>query len=380
MNNQKSIILHHIYLNNQKQIGIKFYPNKIIQTVIKGLPNPKWSSQHNMAYINNTPQNLDIIYQDFKGVAWVNGSYFFDKKPNQHAVNPTSMKQFRNRCMPESYKKCPEIFLQKLELKHYAFNTCKTYISLFEVFLNRHKDQELDLINENDIRKYLQELVHQGKSDSYMNQMINSIKFYYEVVLEMPNRFYKIERPIKRHSLPKVISLEEVQSILEITTNIKHKCIISLLYSAGLRRSELLDLKIQNIDSKRMIINILDSKRNKDRITILSPTVLSDLRKYVKEYKPKTYLFEGMNGEQYSATSVLNIVKNAALKVGISKKVTPHMLRHSFATHLLENGTNLRYIQSLLGHSSSKTTEIYTQVATNHLKGIKSPIELLNLR
>jgi site-specific recombinase XerD len=380
MSDSKNITLYHLYINSQKQIGLKFFTDKIIQTVIKGLPNARWSNTHNMAYIKNTPKNLDLIYQDFKGIAWVNGNYFYDKKTNLEHHTPSSINEFRKRTVPEGYKTCPESFLLKLELKHYAFNTCKTYISLFEVFINDQRNKELDLINENDIRLYLQALIQQGKSESYINQMINSIKFYYEIVLEMPNRFYKLERPLKRQPLPKVISLEEVQKIIEITKNIKHKCIISLLYSAGLRRCELLNLKIENIDSNRMVINIVNSKRNKDRITILSPTVLTELRTYIKEYRPKVYLFEGLNGNQYSAESVLKIVRKAGENANIAKRVTPHMLRHSFATHLLENGTNLRYIQSLLGHSSSKTTEIYTQVATNHLKTIKSPIELLFLK
>ena len=379
MEPQRNITLHHLYINDQKKIGLKFYPDKVVQTVIKGLPNPRWSNTHNMAYINNSPENLDLIYNDFKGVAWINGSYFFDKKYNLKSIQPANINGFRTRKTPKGYLKCPESFLLKLELKHYAFNSCKSYISLFEVFINHHKTKELNLINENDIRLYLQSLVQQNKSDSYINQMINSIKFYYEIVLEMPNRFYKLERPIKKQPLPKVISLEEVKALINVTNNLKHKCIISLLYSAGLRRSEILNLKLEDIDSKRMVITIIDSKRNKDRLTILSLSVLEKLRCYVKEYKPKVYLFEGKKGKQYSAESVVKIVRNAAIKAKINKRVTPHMLRHSFATHLLENGTSLRYIQSLLGHNSSKTTEIYTQVATNHLKLIKSPIELLNL-
>jgi len=258
-------------------------------------------------------------------------------------------------------------------------NTAKTYIQLFEKFINHYKKIELSSIDENDIRLYMQHLVQHGKSNSYINQMINSIKFYYEVVLQMPNRFYSIERPRKREALPKVISLEEVQSIIKNTNNIKHKCIVSLLYSAGLRRSELLNLKPEDIDSKRMVITVLHGKGNKDRLTILSQSVLDDLRIYFKAWQPKTYLFEGKPGEQYSGSSISKIIYNACHKAKIRKRVTPHMLRHSFATHLLENGTDLRYIQVLLGHSSSKTTEIYTQVAINNIKTIKSPIELLNL-
>jgi len=191
--------------------------------------------------------------------------------------------------------------------------------------------------------------------------MINSIKFYYEVVKGMPNRFYSIERPRKKEALPKVISLEEVKGIILNTNNIKHKCIVSLLYSAGLRRSELLNLKLQDIDSKRMSILVKNSKGGKDRVTLLNENVLKDLRKYYKEWKPQKYLFEGKEGTQYSATSVVKIIKNSAKKAGINKSVSPHILRHSFATHLLENGTDLRYIQELLGHSSSKTTEIYNE-------------------
>ena len=377
--NHRIITLKHLLIKQEKKIGIKFYPDKMVQTVIKGLPQVKWSTEFGMAYIENNPKNMSLIFNDFRGIAWINGSHFFNKKTNAKGVEPITVDSYRKRKLPDNYRKCPEAFLQKLELKHYALNTAKTYIQLFEVFINHYKNIALTKIDEGMIRLYIQNLVHQQKSASYINQMINSIKFYYEVVLEMPNRFYSIERPIKKEALPKVISLEEVQAIIKNTNNIKHRCIVSLLYSAGLRRSELLNLKIEDIDSKRMVINVKDSKGGKDRITILSPTILKDLRAYYSAWKPTTYLFEGSNGKQYTATSVLNIIKKAAKKAGIRKNITPHMLRHSFATHLLENGTDLRYIQVLLGHNSTRTTEIYAQVATNQLKSIKSPIELLNL-
>ena len=250
---------------------------------------------------------------------------------------------------------------------------------MFEIFSNEHTGIELESIDEKRIRNYLLSLIRQDKSESYINQMINSIKFYYEVVMEMPNRFYSIERPNKKQRLPKVISKEEVGYIIQNTNNIKHKCIVSLLYSAGLRRGELLNLKFEDIDSKRMVINIKGGKGGKDRITLLSESVLNDLRIYYKEWKPEVYLFEGKSGVKYSGASVVKIVQNAANKANIKKKVTPHMLRHSFATHLLEDGTDLSYIQVLLGHNSTQTTEVYTQVATNNIKAIKSPIDSLYL-
>ncbi len=371
----KYVTLKHLLIENQKKIGLQFYPNKLIQTVVKGLPKPKWSKEYNMAYVENTPNNLNLIFKDFKGVAWVNCSNFLPKHVPTKQNVVASVDHYRNRKLANDYRPCPEEFLQKLELKHYALNTSKVYIGMFEHFINYFKEIELLEIDEEMIRGYLQTLVIEKKSDSYINQMINSVKFYYEVVLGMPNRFYSVELPRKRETLPKVISKEEVKLIIENTSNIKHKCIVSLLYSAGLRRGELIDLKLNDIDSKRMVINVRQGKGNKDRITLLSPSVLEDLRAYFIEWKPKMYLFEGQSGNKYSAESVAQIVKKAGKKAGIKKVITPHVLRHSFATHLLETGTDIRYIQALLGHNSTKTTEIYTRVAINNIREIKSPLD-----
>ncbi|WP_348637353.1 site-specific tyrosine recombinase/integron integrase [Aquimarina sp. 2201CG14-23] len=306
----------------------------------------------------------------------MNCNYFYNNK----IINPTSeianTDWFGNRSLRKTYKVCPEEYLQKLALKRYANNTIRAYVTAFEAFINYYSDIELLNISEQEIRLYLRKLIQEKKSDSYINLAINSIKFYYEIVLNMPNRFYAIERPRKKKKLPMVLCKEEVLTIINNTNNIKHKCIVSLLYSAGLRRTELLNLKITDIDSKRMVIRVANAKGNKDRYTLLSVNLLRDLRIYFKKYKPTKFLFEGPKGGQYSGSSVKAIIERAAKKSGIIKKITPHTLRHSFATHLLENGTDLRYIQSLLGHSSSKTTEIYTHVATNSFRMIKNPLDL----
>lgn len=353
---QHIVTLKHLLINEQKQIGLQFYPNKLVQTIIKGLPNIKWSKEYGMAYLPNNSVNLNLVFTDFKGLAWIDTANFFNGKSKAKGTQPTSVDYFRKRKLTNDYRSCPEEFYQKLELKHYALNTARTYIGMFEVFINHFKKIELSHIDESMVRTYLQGLIIAGKSDSNVDQMINSIKFYYEVVMEMPNRFYSIERPRKKEKLPKVISLEEVQLIINNTNNIKHKCIVSLLYSAGLRRGELINLKLEDIDSKRMVIHVIQGKGNKDRMTLLSPGVLHDLRIYFKEWSPKTYLFEGAPGTKYSANSIAQIVRKATMKANIRKTVTPHMLRHSFATHLLESGTDLRYIQVLLGHNSSRTS------------------------
>ncbi len=375
----KNITLKHLLINEEKQIGILFYPNKVIQALIKELPMPKWSNTYGMVYIKNNQSNLNAIFNKFRGVAWINCNYFFKDKPLRHNNEPLKIEWFRQRKLPNNYKACPAAYFQKLEIKKYSLNTAKTYITLFEVFLNYYKDNEPLSLNENDIRNYLESLVKNNRSNSYINQSINAIKFYYEIVLGMPNRFYDIERPRKEEKLPTVLSKEEIARMLSKLINIKHKCLVGLLYSSGLRLGELLSLKIAAIDSDRMLIHIVGAKGNKDRYTILSEALLSDLRKYYLVYRPKKYLFEGVYGNKYSETSVQRVVKRAAKWAGIRKKVSPHTLRHSFATHLLENGTDLRYIQNLLGHSSSKTTEIYTHVAVNIIKRIESPLDSLNL-
>ncbi|QNK78154.1 site-specific tyrosine recombinase/integron integrase [Winogradskyella undariae] len=368
---QKSITLKHLFIKGNKNIGLQFNSSKIIESLIKTLPNVIWSDELLLYYLPNNKNNLDLIFKTFYGIAWVNGNYFFSDKVINENNPELNLERYRKRISKPGFRQCPEEYLLKLELKRYSDNTVRNYVSTFEAFINYYYKYDPITLNENDVRKYLQKLIKENKSNSYINLTINSIKFFYEVVHEMPNRFYTIERPRKEKKLPEVLSKEEIVKIINHTNNLKHKCIVGLLYSSGLRRSELLNLNITDIDSKRMVIKINNAKGNKDRISLLSPVILKDLQQYYKEYRPKVYLFEGIKGGKYSATSVLTIISKAAKKAGIVKKVSPHMLRHSFATHLLENGTDIRHIQLLLGHNSTKTTEIYTHVANRSFMEIK---------
>ena len=269
-----------------------------------------------------------------------------------------------------------ESYCNLLTQKRYSASTQKTYIAYFSDFRHCFSSQDINSTTKEEINQYILNLIKtKNMSSSQQNQRINAIKFYYEKVLGRNKEYYQIQRPKKEQHLPKVLAKTEIYNIIESCHNIKHKCILMLLYSAGLRRSELLNLKIADINSERMLITIRNSKGNKDRISLLSNNVLHLLREYYHEYKPKNYLFEGSNGNMYSAASVASILNRAVKKAGISKHVTPHMLRHSFATHLLEQGTDLRYIQELLGHKSSKTTEIYTHVSKKTISNIQNPID-----
>jgi len=226
------------------------------------------------------------------------------------------------------------------------------------------------------LTKYILELIREHSiSSSQQNQRINAIKFYYEKVLGREKEYYDLLRLRRETSLPDVIDREEIREMLNVTVNIKHKTIISVLYSCGLRRSELINMKVKDIDSIRMLIKIRSSKGKVDRYVQLANPVPELLWKYYKFENPKAWLIEGAAGSQYSATSILNVVKGAALKAGIQKNVTPHTLRHSFATHHLEQGADLRYIQTWLGHKSSKTTEIYTHVSKTNFDNFRNPID-----
>lgn len=274
----------------------------------------------------------------------------------------------------------PEEYLAILQQKRYSENTIKTYLSYFENFLEHFKEEELDDISIDQINRYILDLIAKRNiSRSQQNQRINAIKFYYEKVLGRATEYYNIERPRQDRKLPDVLSKDEVGDMLKATKNLKHKTIIALIYSCGLRRNESINMKISDIDSKRMLIKIRGAKGKKDRYVQLSPNVLPLLREYYLKEKPEVWIFEGTPGKQYSPVSVYNVVKNSAKKAGIRKRVYPHILRHSYATHHLEQGTDLRFIQVWLGHDSSKTTEIYTHVSNNSFTKFKNPFDDITL-
>jgi len=266
----------------------------------------------------------------------------------------------------------------KLLLKAYSYNTRKAYKGALVYFFKFFEGTDVKNLNKEQIEGYVATLITKYKiSENKQNLVINAIKFYFEKVLDLPRTFYNIQRPKKNKTLPGVLSTQEVAKLLKQPKNLKHKAILFTIYSGGLRLSELLNLRIEDVRSKEGYLFIKGGKGKKDRRTILSSHLVQLLRDYYKKYKPAYWLFEGQAGGKYSASSVQKIFRQAIKKANLNPWATPHTLRHSFATHLIQQGTNLRYVQSLLGHSSSKTTEIYTHISNIDNNVVKSPLDNL---
>ncbi|WP_207765332.1 tyrosine-type recombinase/integrase [Solitalea longa] len=351
--------------------------NEEVTNAIKQLPFYKWDGKNKWWTIAFSEQNLTKLKLGLQAAGL---RIIFKEEAISDGCPKLSASTIVN------YRFAPESLVEKLRELRYSQSTIKSYVNLFEEFINYYRNNDIDLLDEKHIIAYLRYLVTERKvSSSYQNQAINSIKFYYERVLGGQRKLYFIERPITEKTLPVVLSEQEIKMLFDNISNLKHKAMLMLSYSAGLRVSELLNLKVEDIDSDRKQIRIKQAKGKKDRYTLLSAKVLVVLRQYYLAYKPGEWLFEGFNADgtqgtmPYSARSAQQIFRDAVKKAGIRKKVSLHTLRHSFATHLLENGTDLRYIQSLLGHGSSKTTEIYTHITTKGFDQIKSPLDNLDI-
>ncbi len=272
-----------------------------------------------------------------------------------------------------------QLVQQKLRSRNYAISTQNTYYCYISQFLQYCKTHNLQPAR--DANPYIQYLIDQNQSISAQNQAINAIKFYWEQILGKERSIIEIDRPMKEHKLPTVLSQQEIQRLFSTISNRKHRLILATIYSCGLRISEVINLTLSDIDSDRMCIHIKQSKGRKDRIVPLPKQLLVALRKYYREYKPTAYLFEGVKQNEqatkYSASSIRQLLRRAVQRARIQKKVSPHTLRHSYATHLYENGLELRSIQYLLGHNSSKTTEIYTQISTRHIQNLPNPLDYM---
>ena len=364
-----TVILRRTVHRNNEILSISFEKNLVLEHKVSSQLHAKWSQTRKFWYLKYSRENKIMFLDTFDGFAEVDTSniLLFEEK-RRYNMDQITLSDAENEKI--------ERFKKWLETRRYSDNTVNTYCSLIVFFCKYLIRRNLTTITPMVVSRFNYEFIVQpGKSISYQNQAINAIKQFFEysgIAFEIG----EIERPKKEKKLPVVLSMEEVRRLIDNAYNLRHKTLLCLIYSGGFRLSEALHLKLSDIDSDRMLIHIKNAKGKKDRYTLLSQRALLIMREYYRVYTPKIYLFEGPDSKPYSARSVQNVVKLAALRAGITKRITPHSLRHSFATHLLENGTDLRYIQNLLGHNSPKTTMIYTHVSDVAVQKIRNPFDL----
>ena len=376
-----TVRLEHLVHASEHCIAIAFpYNTELIAAAKKA--GARWSSTHKRWYTPNTPQHLRTIFQAFKGLAWVDTTALFNK-PTARATTtgkaPAQQAKPAQTAPNAEQQEALAAMQRKLQIARYSPRTIDAYLNATKHFFLYFPAKHPGDIRTEDIEAYQHYMATERKvSNSHLNQVVNAVRYYYMNVVGDAKRVTFIERPRKETKLPLVLSKSEVAAVLNAPDNLKHRTMLALAYSAGLRVSEVIALRPEDLLFDQGLIRVRQAKGNKDRTTLLGRSTAELLRNYMEHYRPTNHLFAGQGGGAYSARSLQKVLEAALAKARIAKPATMHTLRHSFATHLLEQGTDLRYIQALLGHASSKTTEIYTHVSTRYLQGIINPMDALN--
>lgn len=373
------IKIEHLWHHDKPRIFLRFdYDQETIELVKQRL-RANWSQKQKSWHVAYTPEAISTIRELFKPYSTtlilMNEYSGLDKPVQADAPNACD----RLYGLSEEMIIKTELFRQWMQSRRYSDNTVNTYVDALHTFLRYCAHKKLQEINNEDLQQFnTHYIIANGFSSSFQNQVVNAIKLFFRNNQGTLNT-EALYRPKTERHLPQVLSLQEVEKILNAHKNLKHKTMLSLIYAAGLRRSELLNLEIKDIDSDRMMICIKQAKGKKDRLVPLPESILEMLRSYYTAYKPKHYLFEGQDGGKYGEASLQEVFRKALQVARITKNASLHTLRHSYATHLLESGVNLRYIQEILGHKSPKTTQIYTHVSMEGIGRVMSPIEKLNI-
>lgn len=388
----KIVCLQPMYHRGGEQIKIIYSGDYTLTNRLKTMKGIKWSGTHVCWYVPLTRAHFEQVLKAIENIGVADttalASYLQQRKafmdmPGLHTAEglhaSTSQKIISNPLCQANIVAMNDL-KQMLLLLKYSDSTVRTYTAEFHLLLRLLKNRSIDELSKDRIEKYLVYLCKDKQyGKSQLNTAISAIKFYYEKVRGKAKELYELPRPKKGNPLPNVLATEEMEALINSTTNLKHKAIIMTGYAAGLRASEIVGLKIRDIDSKRMTIKVVSGKGDKDRYVSLSKVLLGTLREYYKMYRPLIYLFEGRVGGKYCVRSAQAILAQAKGRARIGKKGNLHLLRHSFATHLLEGGTDIRYIQELLGHSNIRTTLRYTHVTPKAIQNIQSPLDKLLL-
>lgn len=372
MSNLPIVTLSRKNHRKENQILIGFNHYWVLIDVVKHLPKAKWSATLKSWYVKNTPENLKLIYSVFKGHAQINGNSLFNK--NITPIKP--LKPKRKRALTQDNRNILNGFYKFLLGKRYSKSTVDTYSFFVADFIEFNNNKPINGLTIKDVNQFIEGVfIKRQYSISSQRQFISAVKQFIAFYPETGISNLALTRPKKSKILPIVLSQEEMISIIQCTKNLKHRAILALIYSAGLRISELINLKLEHIHIHRKQLLIKRAKGRKDRYVTLADSFMPLLQNYLTTYKPEIYFAEGEKRKPYSASSVRKFLSRSRKVAHINRAVTPHTLRHSYATHLLESGVGLRHIQELLGHSRPETTMIYTHVARKDLIDIKSPLD-----
>ncbi|PQJ82687.1 site-specific tyrosine recombinase/integron integrase [Polaribacter glomeratus] len=343
---------------------LKFEYNNTLINLTRKLKNARWSKTLNSWHVDFTQENIALITKTFKDITPINS----DKLPK---------KELFKRNLTDSEKMLLNDFYLYLKGKRYSQSTLQTYTFFVADFINFYTKKPLDELTNRDVELFIEKVfIERNYSVSSQRQFISALKLFIVFYPQTKINDLVLVRPKKSRKLPSVLSQEEVLTIIQCTRNLKHRAIIALLYSCGLRISELINLKLADFHIERKQLIVKNGKGRKDRYVSLADSFLPLLSNYYHSYKPELYFVEGQNGGKYSSESVRQFLRKSSLSAKIKKNVTPHTLRHSYATHLLENGVDIRYIQSLLGHAKPETTMIYTHVKRKDLMDIQNPLDI----
>jgi site-specific recombinase XerD len=375
MSNLPIITLSKASHREKNQIFIGFKHDWTLIDVVKHLPEAKWSATKKSWYIKNNPANLRKVLDVFKGHAYVDTSQIFNSKvPKKTSIIKRTKRPELN--LSTEQRTLLNNFYKYLLGKRYSKSTIDTYSFFMGEFISFHHEKVINDLTVKDVEAFIETVfIKRNYSVSTQRQFISAVKQFIIFYPDTGISNLSLTRPKKSRKLPVVLSQNEVIDLIRHTPNLKHRAIITLLYSCGLRISELLNLKLTDINIDRMQLAVANSKGRKDRYVSLAESFLPLLSNYYYTYKPKDYFVEGQYGNKYSAESVRQFLKRSCKLAQIQKTVTPHTLRHSYATHLLENGVDLRYIQELLGHAKPETTMIYTHVSRKDLLKISNPLD-----
>ena len=365
---------------NREVIMLSFYYHDKLINLARSM-GCKWSVTERKWYLEDNKENLIRIYKTFKGIVTINDSALKREKNEVLNFNITRVKKQRARVLPKDLKKQDLVklhqFVKYLRGKSLSESTVRTYYTHILDFLKYLEGKPVEEISNRDVETFIEDVCIPRKyAISTHRQILGAMKHFKNLFTECLIDDTQLELPQKSRYLPTVLSKEEVIEILRSTKNLKHRAVLAMIYASGLRIGELINLELRDIDVRRFQIFVRNSKGRKDRYVILAKSLMPLLNNYISTYKPVKYFVEGSDpGTKYTAGSVRNFLRKSCKEAGIRKKVTPHTLRHCYATHLLENGVDLRYIQELLGHSKPETTMIYTHVATKDLLEIESPLD-----